>query len=156
MTADEPCPECEAMAAAAAEAAQKEHQQRLLALEVERQREEAREAARAETERQREAWEAARVAKAWAEEAAERARIAKLEAASAEFERKRAEAAARMTVNVTPGYSRTIGTNVPEVSQEVIDRRRQERLARLAASQTGAKRVQRRRKTRMNMPKRTT
>ena len=140
MTADEPCPECEARAAAAAAAAKEEQQRRLLALEAEKQREAAREAARAEAERQREAREAARVAEAARAAAAERARIAKLEAASAAFERQRAEAAARMTVKETPGCSRMIGTDVPEVSQEEIDRRRQERMARQAASHAGAKR----------------
>ena len=131
MTADEPCPECEARAAAAAEAARKEQQRRLLALERERRREKAR----VEAERQR---EAARVE-------AERARIAMLEAASAEFERKRAEAAARMTVQLKPGYSRTLGTDVAEVSQDEIDRRRQERLARQATSQANPTRGKRRR-----------
>ena len=115
MTADEPCPECDA------EAAQKEQQRRLIALEAEKQWEAAREAA------------AARVA-------AERARIAKLDAVSAEFETQRSEAAARMTVKVTPGYRRAIGTDVPEVSQEEIDRRRQELLARQAVSHAVSKR----------------
>ena len=111
MTADEPCPECEAEAA---EAAQKEQQRRLLALEAEKQREAAREA--------------------------EAAEAAQKYAASAEFERRRYDAAVRMAVKATPGYSRSIGTDVPEVSKEEIDRRRQERLARQAASQGTSKR----------------
>lgn len=116
MTADEPCPECEA---AAAEAAQKEQKWRLLALEAEKQREAAQEAAR----------EAA-----WTRSDP---RDSDREAA---IKRQRSEAAARMTVKVTPGYRRAIGTDVPEVSQEDIDRRRQERLARQASSHAVSKR----------------
>ena len=129
MTADESCPECEA---AAAEAAQKEQQRRLIALDAENQRR----LIALEAEKQREAAREAAAARV----AAERARIAKLDAVSAEFETQRSEAAARMTVKVTPGYRRAIGTDVPEVSQEEIDRRRQERLARQAVSHAVSKR----------------
>ena len=165
MTADEPCPECEAEAAeaaqkeqqrrllaleaekqreaAAAEAAQKEQQRRLLALEAEKQREAAREAEAAEAaqkEQQRRllALEAEKQREAARE--AEAAEAAQKYAASAEFERRRYDAAVRMAVKATPGYSRSIGTDVPEVSKEEIDRRRQERLARQAASQGTSKR----------------
>ena len=56
----------------------------------------------------------------------ERARQEAIETADA-FARVRREAAERMIVSPTPGFCVTSGTDVPEVSQEEIDRLREER-----------------------------
>ena len=67
---------------------------------------------------------------------AERGRVAAREAANAQREAMRAEAAARMAVTPTPGFRVTV---VPDVSQEAIEGRREERMDR-QATQPSAKR----------------
>lgn len=60
----------------------------------------------------------------------ERVRIAALDASRAVREAERAEVAASMQVSPIPGFFVTLNTDVPPASQEEIERRRAERMAR--------------------------
>lgn len=70
-------------------------------------------------------------------------RVSKLEAASAAFAAKRAEAAERMAVASTPSFCVRLGTDFEQVGPEEVERRRAERLARRAAQQSGKKKRRR-------------
>lgn len=157
MRESDECPECKAKAAEAAEAARIEQDQRRLRLAAERlaaarvkeaeqmKRVQMAEAVRAaQARRMAEAAQAAqkaeavrvaqarRMAEAAQKAEAQRLRFAALDAVSAGFAKRRADVAQLAEVEPTPGFSRTIGTDVPEVSQEEIDRRRKERMDRQA------------------------
>jgi len=71
---------------------------------------------------------------------AERVQIAALDAARAVREAERAEVAASMEVPTLPSFRVTLGTDVPPTSQEEIERRRAERMARQQEQQAKGRR----------------
>lgn len=133
--------EAERRRAYAEEELRQEERRRQHEAEAERRRKEAEERRRREEAERREAEERRREAERVRQlederkREEERVRIAALDAARAVREAERAKVAASMEVATLPSFRVTLGTDAPKMSQEEIEQRRAERMARRAEQQ---------------------